>query len=124
MKSIYCSDKRKYNNFYSFLVEKKSFFKEDLKNENKNFMNSLEKLTIKKLLKEPRKNNSRSKTIVAEKPKLSNKYLFRIEGSVDASKKIFSEFSFGLRISYKTINFDKGTIPRNSLLAVSYIVRD
>ena len=50
--------------------------------------------------------NNRKENMIVEKPVPSNNYLFGIEASFDVLKKIFSEFSFGLRFSYKTTNFD------------------
>ena len=106
MESVYCSDKRTYNNFFSFLSEKNVYYKDAFKLKNKNFMISLDKLDINKVQKNYGNINNRKENMIVEKPVPSNNYLFGIEASFDVLKKIFSEFSFGLRFSYKTTNFD------------------
>jgi hypothetical protein len=106
MKYNYCSQRKRYSGFFSFLSEKISFDKNNSKKKNLNTLNFLDKLNINGLKKEYEKNYNKKDDIVVKESDIIVKRLLEIELDGNILKNIFSEFSLGLRYSFKIINLN------------------
>jgi hypothetical protein len=105
MKPIYCSQRKKYTSFFSFLPEKNFSCKSNSKKKNLNTLNFLDKLNVNELIKKYEKKYNKEDNIIFKESKINVKSLLGIEIDCNILKNIFSEFSLGLRFSYKIINF-------------------
>ena len=124
MKHIYCSQKKRYTSFFSFLPEKIFFDKNNSKKKNSDTLN------INKLIQEYEKNCNKKVIIEVKESKFTFKCLSGIELDCNILKNIFSEFSLGLRFSYKIINlnslifkFNMEKIKLNSYLKFFFCIK-
>ena len=106
MKHNYCSRRKRYTSFFSFFPEKISFDKNNSKKKDLNALNFLDNLNNNELVKEYEKNYNKKDDIVLKESKIIVKRLLGIEIDGNIPKNIFSEFSLGLRFSFKIINLN------------------